>query len=76
MHYFVWFLVLLLIILHQDNWFWEDSTLVFGVVPVGLFYHACVSLAACCTWFLATRFAWPSTLEDAIGDDTEGSVEA
>ena len=75
MRYFVWFLVLLLIVLHQDNWFWEDSTLVFGVIPVGLFYHACISLAASCTWFLATCFAWPSTGEDTISRETEGDAE-
>ncbi len=55
-------LVLLLIVLHQDNWFWEDDTLVMGIMPIGLFYHACISIAASVTWFLATKFAWP--LED------------
>ena len=39
-------LVLMLLVLHQDNWFWEDGTLVFGFLPIGLFYHACISLAA------------------------------
>jgi hypothetical protein len=24
---------------HQDLWFWRDSTLVFGFLPVGLAYH-------------------------------------
>ncbi|EMI52754.1 DUF3311 domain-containing protein [Rhodopirellula sallentina] len=52
-------LVLLLLILHQDNWFWTDGRLVFGVIPVGLFWHACLSIGASFTWFLATRIAWP-----------------
>ena len=52
-------LVLLLLILHQDNWFWDDGRLVFGFMPIGLFYHACISLGASATWFLATRIAWP-----------------
>ncbi|XZE53854.1 DUF3311 domain-containing protein [Planctomycetaceae bacterium SH139] len=52
-------LVLLLLVLHQDNWFWEDGTLVFGFLPIGLFYHACISLAAALVWFIATRIAWP-----------------
>ncbi len=56
-------LVLLLLILHQDNWFWDDGRLIFGFMPIGLFYHACISIAASATWFLATRIAWP--LDDA-----------
>ena len=55
----VWGLVVLLIILHQDIWLWENDTLVAGIIPMGLFYHACISLAAGGTWFLATIFAWP-----------------
>ncbi|WP_145262737.1 DUF3311 domain-containing protein [Calycomorphotria hydatis] len=62
MRYVVWGLVLLLIILHQDVWFWNDATLVLGFIPVGLFYHACISVAAGFTWFLATKFAWPEDL--------------
>lgn len=52
-------LVLMLLVLHQDNWFWEDDRLVFGFLPIGLFYHACISLAAALVWFIATRIAWP-----------------
>lgn len=59
----VWALVLLLLVLHQDNWLWEDDTLVFGFIPIGLFYHACLSVAAGVVWFLATKFCWPTELE-------------
>ena len=52
-------LVLLLLILHQDNWFWTDNTLLIGFMPIGLFWHACISIAATLTWFLATKIAWP-----------------
>lgn len=55
----VWVLVLALIVLHQDNWYWDDATLVFGFLPIGLFYHALLSLACAVTWYLATKFAWP-----------------
>lgn len=51
--------VLLLLILHQDNWFWNDGRLVFGFMPIGLFWHACISIGASLTWFLATKIAWP-----------------
>lgn len=60
-------LILVLLILHQDNWFWNDDTLVLGFLPIGLFWHACISIAAALTWFLATRIAWPVD-EDRTGD--------
>jgi len=65
MAYVVWGLVVLLLILHQDNWFWDDNTLVFGFMPVGLLYHAGISVAAAFTWYLATIFAWPEELDRA-----------
>ncbi len=71
MKYVIWGLVVLLIILHQDNWLWENDRLVFGFMPIGLFYHASISLAASVTWFLATKFAWPTELEHV--DDSEGA---
>lgn len=55
-------LVITLIVLHQDNWLWENTTLVFGIVPIGLFFHICISIAASVTWFLATRIAWPAEI--------------
>lgn len=64
MKYVVWGLVVLLLLAHQDVWFWEDDTLVFGFMPITLLYHACISLAAGATWFLATKFAWPEVLEE------------
>lgn len=59
----VWSLVVLLIILHQDIWLWDNATLVGGIIPIGLFFHACISLAAGVIWFMATIYAWP--VEDA-----------
>lgn len=37
--------LLLLFALHQDYWFWDDSTLILGL-PVGLTYHFGLCLAA------------------------------
>ncbi|MEM6777448.1 MAG: DUF3311 domain-containing protein [Planctomycetota bacterium] len=48
-----------LLILHQDNWFWTDETLVFGFLPIGLAWHAGISVGASVTWFAATKIAWP-----------------
>lgn len=63
MKYVIWALVVLLVILHQDNWNWHDTGLVFGFIPVGLAWHAGISIAASTIWFLATVFAWPKDLE-------------
>lgn len=56
-------LIALLLIFHQDNWYWTDSTLVGGFMPIGLLYHAGISLAAAFVWFLATIFLWPKEIE-------------
>ena len=66
-------LVVLLIVLHQDNWFWNDGRLVFGFMPIGLFYHACISIAAAVTWYLAIKLAWPAELEFTAGDTESNS---
>lgn len=76
MKYVLWSLVLLLVILHQDNWFWESDTLLFGFMPIALFYHACISLAAGITWYLATVYCWPHELEHALGSFENDQVQA
>jgi hypothetical protein len=63
MRYVVWFLVAVLIVLHQDYWQWDDARLMFGFLPYTLFYHACLSIAAAVVWWMATRFCWPANLE-------------
>lgn len=67
-------LVLLLLILHQDNWFWTDGRLVFGFLPIGLFWHVLISIGAALTWALATKIAWPVSETDAAdgATDSEG----
>ncbi|MCA9231485.1 MAG: DUF3311 domain-containing protein [Planctomycetales bacterium] len=52
--------ILVLIVLHQDNWYWNDGRLVFGFIPIGLFYHACLSIAAAVVWWWATKYCWPT----------------
>ena len=65
----IWLLVLLLVIIHQDVWNWESETLVFGFMPLTLFYHACISLAAGVVWFMACQFAWPEDETDYVSDN-------
>lgn len=52
-----------LALLHQDCWWWDSRTLVFGFLPIGLAYHAGFSLAAAALWALACRWAWPDAIE-------------
>ncbi len=57
-------LVVALYALHQDFWFWRTaSPLVWGVLPVGLAYHAVYTLATAALMWLLVKFAWPSHLE-------------
>ena len=51
-------------LLHQDVWFWrEPRPLVFGFMPIGLFYHAAyTAVSALLLWFLV-RTAWPAHLD-------------
>ena len=65
----VWSLVALLVVFHQDVWLWGDDTLVLGFIPIGLFYHACLSVAASAVWLLAVNVAWP-------GDDVDDKLPA
>ncbi|QDV83634.1 DUF3311 domain-containing protein [Planctomycetes bacterium TBK1r] len=71
MKYLVWGLVVLLVVLHQDLWNWDNDRLVFGFMPVTLAYHAGISIAASVVWFLATKFAWPSDLEGVTKSASE-----
>ena len=60
----VWALVVVLAILHYDFWYWDDQTLVFGFMPIGLFYQALISVAAAIIWAMVVRVAWPGHLEE------------
>src|SRR5215813_11851016 len=56
-----------LYIMHQDFWFWRTARpLVFDILPIGLFYHACYTLATAFVIWLLVKFAWPSELEEQI----------
>lgn len=68
----VYALIILLALLHQDFWWWDDSTtLVFGFLPIGLAYHALVSLLAGLLWAMAVIYCWPEDvdeLDEAVPD--------
>ena len=65
----IFVLAITLAVLHQDFWFWDSQTLVFGFMPIGLAYHAMYSIAAACLWALAIKIAWPHHLE-AFAEET------
>ena len=59
--------VVVLYVLHQDFWFWRTAhPMVFGFVPIGLFYQGLFSVAAALLMWLLVKFAWPSHLEREI----------
>jgi hypothetical protein len=57
--------VALLYVLHQDFWYWRTSRpLVFGILPIGLFYHAAFTLASSAALWLLVTYAWPTDIRD------------
>jgi len=69
----VWPLLVLLIVLHHDFWFWNDSTLVFGWCPVGLVYHMALTVVAAAFWAFAVKAGWP---ERVVADAKKTSPQA
>lgn len=64
-------------VVHQDYWNWKNADLVFGILPVGLAYHAGYSILAAIMMAILVKFAWPAHLEktesqDSSGDDKKG----
>lgn len=51
-------------VLHQDNWNWKSTDMVFGFLPIGLAYHAGYSILAAVMMALLVKFAWPKHLEE------------
>jgi hypothetical protein len=69
--------ILALYLLHQDFWYWRVSApIVFGFLPIGLFYHVCYTLAVSALMWLLVRYAWPSYLEESLeeGEGADKSV--
>src|SRR5688572_3921745 len=53
-------------VLRHDYWFWDTPyPLLFGFLPVGLWWQGLVSILAAVLMALMVRFAWPQELEDA-----------
>ena len=63
--------LVLLYLLHNDLWLWNDASLVLGI-PVGLFYHMLYCIAAAGMMVLLVKFAWPDHL-DAVEERGAGT---
>ena len=62
--------VIIVYVLHQDFWYWRTAhPLVFGFIPIGLFYQGCFSVAASLLMWMLVKFAWPAHLEREIGQN-------
>ena len=58
--------VALLYALHQDFWFWSDARpVIFGVLPIGLFYHVAYTIACSVLMWRLVQRHWPTHLEDS-----------
>jgi hypothetical protein len=59
-------LLVLAYLLHQDFWFWGKAhPLMLGFLPIGLFYHACYTLACAALMMVLVRRCWPFPHEDS-----------
>ena len=71
----IWVLFLLLFMFHQDFWWWDDASLIFGFLPIGLAYHAAFSLGCALLGWLAIKYAWPHKLQKFAEKNTTGKEE-
>lgn len=53
-----WAFMLMLLVLHNDFWSWQDSSRLLGL-PVGLAYHVLYCLATLLGLAFLVRVAWP-----------------
>ena len=61
-----WVLAVLLgvlVLLHNDIWFWSDARIVAGL-PVGMVYHIAYCFAATGMMALLVKHAWPAHVDD------------
>lgn len=60
-------LVVLLYLSHQDFWHWRVAKpIVFGLFPIGYFYHLLFTILISVAMWALVRFAWPAELEELV----------
>ena len=61
---------LLVLFLRHDYWNWDTpGYLLFGFLPVGLWWQALVTILASIMMWLMVRLAWPSHLEQQASSE-------
>ncbi len=56
--------IVVLAIVHKDFWFWHNNYLLWDFFPIGLAYHAGISICASLLWAAAVFYAWPDDIEE------------
>ena len=59
--------LVVLYLLHNDLWLWNDASLVFGL-PAGLAYHVGFAIATSIVLTLLVIHAWPEHLDREAGE--------
>ena len=54
-----------LLVFHKDFWNWDNNTLLWGFMPVGLAYHASISIGAALLGAWCCFKCWPKHLDKA-----------
>ena len=65
----LWVVIVGLLILHQDVWFWDSQTVVVGL-PIGMAYHVVFSIVVALAFSLVLKYAWPAEVEASGEKDT------
>ena len=58
-------LFLIMLVLHQDFWWWSNDSLILGFMPVGLAFHALFSIMCAVLGWFAIMTIWPHELDEA-----------
>ncbi|MCW8132476.1 MAG: DUF3311 domain-containing protein [Planctomycetota bacterium] len=64
MKWLLFALIVAMVAIHQDFWWWKDSRLVLGILPVGLAYHVFYALLCSAMMWLLVKTAWPKELDE------------
>ena len=62
MRIFLYVALVVLYLLHNDLFLWNDECIIAGL-PSGLLYHILFCIAASVLMFALVRFAWPKDLD-------------
>jgi hypothetical protein len=69
--------VLVVYAMHQEFWNWNKAEpLLFGLLPIGLAYHAAPSVAAALLMGVFVNFAWPAHLDQVEPYPEDNETEA